>query len=59
MRVTPGSEYEPADAAEQMSAATQRLRDKAWMFSPLTAASSSTLLPGDEIEKPSSSAAQN
>lgn len=33
--MTPGSDHEPSDAAQQMTAATQRLRDKAWMFSAL------------------------
>ena len=35
-----GSDHEPSDApieaAQQMRAATQRLRDKGWMVSPLT-----------------------
>jgi hypothetical protein len=34
--VTTGSDHEPTDAAQQMNAATQRLRDKAWMFAAST-----------------------
>jgi len=45
-----GSAVEPSPqhAAEQMRAATERLRDQAWMVSPLT--SSGPDSPGDHAE---------
>lgn len=48
-----GSAVEPSpqQAAEQMRAATERLRDKAWMVSPMTSLEAAT--PDDQVESSS------